>query len=239
MKKISEKSYLNVGWSIITTKDDETRQLVESRAPPVKSRFEAMRQLADAGIITGTVFMPILPFIYDDEENIESVVRETKERGGQYVLDAGLTLWGYCKTHYYKALEKHDPNLVKKYDELYGNAALLGEHEKHIHEAVLKHCQKYNLTNFIPRPVSFYPKGLRTNKEIAARFYLEARDLMMTGQKGYREWAYRKAAWALDDAKQSVENIYKEKGIKGLMEIKGIGEKLARKVEDCLRQRRG
>ena len=41
-----------------------------------------MKRLSDNKILTGTIFMPILPFIYDDEENIEDVVRKTSESGG-------------------------------------------------------------------------------------------------------------------------------------------------------------
>nr|MDO8135979.1 hypothetical protein [Candidatus Njordarchaeum guaymaensis] len=234
LKEISRKSHINVGWSIITAKDDNVRAILEKKAPPTTSRFKAMKELAENGIMTGTVFMPILPFIYDTKENIESVVRKTKECGGKYVLDSGLTLWGYCKTHFYKALEKHKAELIPEYDKLYGDQRLLGEHEVRVHKKVLEYCQKYGLSNYIPRPVTFYPKELQINKEIAARFYLEARELMMTGQRGYKEWAYRKAAWALDDLKESIKEIYQERGIGGLMLIKGIGEKLAKKIEDLL-----
>nr|MDO8099688.1 hypothetical protein [Candidatus Njordarchaeota archaeon] len=234
LREISHKSHLNVGWSIITTTDNNTRQILESRAPPTESRFKAMKELADNGIMTGTVFMPILPFIYDTDENIESVVNKTKECGGKYVLDGGLTLWGYCKTHFYKTLEKLNRELISKYDNLYGVESLLGEHEVRVHKQVSDCCRKYGLSNYIPRPVSHYPKELQVNKEIAAKFYIEARELMMTGQRGYKEWAYKKAAWALDDLKESLREIYRHRGIEGLMQIKGIGEKLAKKIKDLL-----
>jgi DNA repair photolyase len=234
LKAISRKSHLNVGWSIITTTDDTARQILESKAPPTESRFKAMKELADNGITTGTVFMPILPFIYDTDENIESVVRKTKESGGIYVLDAGLTLWGYCKTHFYKALEKLNPDLIPKYDKLFEDQTLLGEHQVRVHKKVLEFCQKYDLSNYIPRPIDYYPEELRLNKEIAAKFYLEARELLVTGQRGYKEWAFRKAAWTLDDLKESVKKIYEEKGIHGLMQIEGIGQKLATRIEGFL-----
>ncbi|MEM2897383.1 MAG: hypothetical protein QXG01_07455 [Candidatus Bathyarchaeia archaeon] len=236
LKKISEKSYLNVGWSIITTEDDETRLTFEPKAPPVESRFVAMKKLAENKIITGTVFMPILPFIYDDEKNIEFVIRKTKECGGQYVLDAGLTLRGYCKTHFYRALKKYNPGLIKKYDELYGSLKLLSEYTAGVHEKVLKYCKKYDLTPYIPRHVDFYPKELKLNKKIAEKFYLEARELQMSGQGGYKEWAYRKAAWAMDDLKESIEKIYRDEGIDGVIQIEGIGKKLANRIEEFLRK---
>jgi DNA repair photolyase len=238
LKKISKKSYLNVSWSIITTKDDKTHLIFEPKAPPVQARFEAMQQLARGGILTGTVFMPILPFIYDDEKNIEAVVKKTKECGGQYVLDAGLTLWGYCGIHFYKALEKYKPNLVAKYKKLYESPKLLSEHEARIHQFVLKCCQKYKLTSYIHRPLSFCPKELHLNKKIAEKFYLEARELQMSGQSGYKEWAYRKGAWALDDLGQDIQKIYQNKGLSGIIETKGIGKSLADKIEKILRTKK-
>ncbi len=235
LKKINVKSYLNVGWSIITTKDDETRMAFEPKVPPVKSRFAAMKKLAENKIMTGTVFMPILPFIYDDE-NIESVIKETKECGGKYILDGGLTLWGYCKIHFYKALEKYNPNLIKKYDELYGNSKQFSEYTAQVHKQVLKYCKKYDIIPYIPRPVNFFPEELQFNKEIAGKFYLNARELQMSGSGGYKEWAYRKAAWAIDDLKENIEKIYQDKGIDGIMQIKGIGKKLANKIEEFLKE---
>jgi DNA repair photolyase len=94
LKEINEESYVNVGWSIITSVDDDTRQFFEAKAPSVEERFKAMRNLSKEGIFTGTVMMPILPFIYDNEENIRETVRMTKDNGGGYVLDGGLTLGG-------------------------------------------------------------------------------------------------------------------------------------------------
>jgi len=234
LEKINKGSYLNVGWSIITAKDDEIRLTFEPKAPPVSARFKAMQRLAENKITTGTVFMPILPFIYDDEENIEGVIQQTKECGGQYVLDAGLTLRGYCKTHFYKALNKYDPSLTKKYDELYGNPKSLFEHTKWVHQLVLKYCQRYELTPYIPRPTKIYPIESQINRKIAERFYLEARELQLTSQDGYKEWAYRKAAWSLDDLKESVEKIFQKQGINGITQIKGIGKSLAKQIEGSL-----
>ena len=234
LRRISQQSYLNVGWSIITAEDDEARVVFEPKAPSVQSRFDAMRKLAENKIITGTVFMPILPFIYDIEENIEAVIRKTKESGGQYVLDGGLTLFGYSKTHFYKALKNHDPSLIPKYDNLYGNIMSLVEHTAHVHNLVLKYCQKYDLTPYIPRPIGFYAAELQINKKIAEKFYLEARELQLSNKKSYKEWAYRKAAWALDDLEENVESIYRKEGINGIMKIKDIGKSLATQIEEYL-----
>jgi len=231
---ISEASYLNVGWSIITTRDDETRRIFEPRVPTVSSRFVAMKKLAENKIITGTVFMPILPFIYDDEENIEAVVKKTKECGGQYVLDGGLTLWGYCKTHFYKTLKKYNPTLIREYEKLYRDQKPLAEYTSRVHHLVIESCEKHGLTPYIPRPVEIYPEELRVNMRIAEMLYLKARELQLSGGESYREWAYRKAAWSLDDLEESVKTILEKQGIEGIMQIKGIGRSLVAQIKEFL-----
>ncbi|MGQ9718750.1 MAG: radical SAM protein [Nitrososphaerales archaeon] len=74
IKKINNKAYANIGFSIMTTKDDRMRMIFEPKAPTVRSRFDAMASFAKEGLSTGTVFMPILPYIYDDDENLEAVM---------------------------------------------------------------------------------------------------------------------------------------------------------------------
>ena len=91
------------------------------------------------------------------------------------------------------------------------------------------------MTNYIPRFVSFYPKELQINKMIAEVFYLKARELQMSGQGGYKEWSYRKTAWILDDLKENIKTIYREEGIKGLTQIKGIGKINAKRIEKMLK----
>jgi DNA repair photolyase len=230
LEKISKATYLNVGWSIIGTQDDAVKSVFEPNSPPFESRFQAMQKLATRGIYTGTIFMPILPFIYDTEDHIEKVVKKTRESGGKYVLEGGLSLMNQCKTYFYRALSAYDSSLIAKYDELYCNPKLMAEELARIHKIVLENCQKEGLTPYIPRPITIYPKEQQTNRSVAEKFYLEARELQLSGADNFRAWAYRKAARALDDLDRNVEDIYQEKGLEGLKAISGVGESLAKKI---------
>lgn len=239
LEKISKATYLNVGWSIIGTEEDSVKTAFEPKTPPFQARFEAMQKLSEQNIFTGTVFMPILPFLYDTDDNIEKVVRKTKESGGKYVLEGGLTLENQCKTHFYKALAAYDSSLIPKYDELYSNPKLMAKHIARIHKLVVENCQKQGLTPYIPRPIEIYQKEQQTNRKIAERFYLEARELQLSGADSYREWAYRKAAWALDELDRNVEEIFQEHGTEGLQKIEGIGKSLANKIAAFIENKAG
>lgn len=75
-----------------------------------------------------------------------------------------------------------------------------------------------------------------TNKKIAEIFKNIKRLLDIKGDSLFRIRAYDKAAEVLEKLKEDVEEIYKEKGLKGLKEIKGIGEKSALKIEEYIKK---
>lgn len=234
LKTINERSYANVGFSIITTQDDETSKIFEPKTPSIKSRFEAMEKIAAAGIMTGTVFMPILPYIYDHEENIKRVVKMTKEAGGKYVLDAGLTLHGFSKVKFYTALEKYDKKLIDKYEKIYQDPDLMQNFYRTVHSLVKKYCQEFRIANTIPRPVDFFPKNSRVNKLVAEQIFIQARELQLQGEPYYRVLAYLKAARELDEIDYDVFTLYQEKGNEGLLKIPQVGDKLANVIGKVL-----
>ncbi len=234
MKQINESSYINVCWSIITARDDDKRTILENRAPPVSARFKAMKELSDNGLMTGIAFMPVLPYIYDTEENVREVVKKTAESGGKYVLEAGLTLDEYTRQHFYRALRDFDPALIRKYDELFNDRSLYHHRIRDLHLLVKKYCREYGLENHILRPVVHYPRYLRINKFASEMFHVKAREQVQMGVPGFREWAYRKAAWSLDELDEGIDVIYSEKGIEGLKSLDNIGDSISKQLVDFI-----
>ncbi len=72
------------------------------------------------------------------------------------------------------------------------------------------------------------------NQEIAKIFY-EISEYLEMDEIPFRPYAYQKAGLALDNLDKDIKDIYKEKGLKGLKEIPGIGENLALKIEEYLK----
>jgi DNA repair photolyase len=105
----------------VTTTDDGLARILEPGAPSPSRRLAAMATLAAAGIETGVVMMPILPFIEDTPENIEGVVRAAAQNGADYILPAfGMTLREGSREHYYRKLDEHFPDLRQKYERAFG-----------------------------------------------------------------------------------------------------------------------
>ena len=67
--------------------DDATARLIEPQAPAISRRFEAMRQLAAAGIPVGVSVAPLIPGLNDDD--IATVLERARDAGA---TEASYTL---------------------------------------------------------------------------------------------------------------------------------------------------
>ncbi len=74
------------------------------------------------------------------------------------------------------------------------------------------------------------------NKKIAKILYDIADLLALKKGTPFKPRAYRKAANVLENLKNDVADIYKEKGIKGLNEIESVGKNIAEKIEECIKK---
>ena len=104
----------------ITTISDEKSKIVEPGAPLSSARFDAIHRLSQNGIFAGILMMPVLPFIEDDEKEIEAFVERAKEAGAKFIYPYfGMTLREGQREYFYQKLEDAFPGLSKRYKELY------------------------------------------------------------------------------------------------------------------------
>jgi DNA repair photolyase len=105
----------------LTTVDDTLAAKLEPGAPSPSQRLAAMEQLAAAGIETGAVMMPILPFIEDTPENILGVVEAAAAHGADYIIPAfGVSVRQGQREHFYKKLDLLFPGVRQKYERTFG-----------------------------------------------------------------------------------------------------------------------
>ena len=90
----------------ITAAEDSLSRLLEPGAPVSSRRFAAMQALAKQGVFTGTWICPVVPFVTDHEENILSLIDQTADAGGRFVMcPLGMTLRTGNREYFYEALE--------------------------------------------------------------------------------------------------------------------------------------
>ena len=106
----------------VTTADDVLCSKLEPNVALSSERFAAIKTLADNGIYTGILMMPILPFINDTDENITAIVSKAKDAGARFILPSfGMTLRQGNREYFYEQLDQLFPGLSTKYAARYGN----------------------------------------------------------------------------------------------------------------------
>jgi DNA repair photolyase len=145
LKEIS-KIYAAISFTITTT-DDNLAKIIEPNSSPPSKRLIAMKMLSDTGIYTGVTMMPILPFLEDTEENILSIVQQSKSNGAKYIIPAiGMTLRDRQRDYYYNQLDKHFPNLKNKYIKTFGNRYSCSPlNSKRLYQILKSECEKQKL----------------------------------------------------------------------------------------------
>jgi DNA repair photolyase len=238
LQAIKARSTAVVAFSILSTPDspgyERVRQM-ERLAPRLERRFAAMEEIAQAGILTGTCMMPVLPGVSDDDATLDDVVRWTADHGGKFILAGGLTLADQQRDYFLGVLRERFPDLLGFYQAQYPEGSYGPGHGRWRKVAlkIKDLCEKYGISDRIPRPI--IPGSKRAlNKRIVEVLAEQLYCMELNGESSQRLWAYRKAAWAIEDLKQDVGLVYRRMGVKGLTSIENVGPRMAREVERIL-----
>lgn len=107
----------------VTTCDEALAARVEPRAPSPSRRLEAVERLSAAGLFTGILMMPILPFLEDSPENVRDIVDRAADAGARFIYPAmGMTCRAGQREYFYRKLEECFPGqgLAERYQRRYG-----------------------------------------------------------------------------------------------------------------------
>ena len=121
LKKINEKTKVVVQMTL-TTADDELCGILEPNVCPTSRRVEVLNILKENDIPTIVWLCPILPYINDTAENINSILDYCVDANvkGIFCFQMGLTLRKGNREYFYQKLDEHFPNLKEKYIEEFG-----------------------------------------------------------------------------------------------------------------------
>jgi len=240
LREIHQKAHAVVAFSIISTVEAPSAarvRAIENLAPAAEKRLAAMEKFAAAGITTGTCAMPLLPEVCDDDATLTSLVRQTAEHGGQFVLAGGLTLADQQREYFIGVLKRDLPDLAARYEALYP-AGSYGPSQaawRRTAMRVRELCAAYGIGDRVPRPIVAGDK--RTlNKRLVEWLADQAYAMDLAGDPR-RMWEYRKAAWAIEDLSQEIGLVQRTLGARGLASVPGVGENMAAEGEAWLARR--
>jgi len=128
----------------ITTANDRLQGRIERNSPSSSIRFDTIKRMSKEGLFVGITLMPILPFINDTIENIESLVMKAHNAGAKFIYASfGVTLRDNQRQHFFKQI---GPDLTKKYTQTFGDAYMCAS----LNHKILKSrfeslCKKYGI----------------------------------------------------------------------------------------------
>jgi DNA repair photolyase len=109
----------------VPTLDPEVWRRTEPGTPPPEQRLRALSRLVEAGISASVGMAPLLPGISDSPQQIEAVVRAARAAGACGIWASPLHLRPGTREHFLDCLARDWPELLPRYEGLYGRGAYL------------------------------------------------------------------------------------------------------------------
>ena len=209
LNRIGKDTWCTVGFSI-TTMNEELARFLEPHSSSPNERLEALKQIKRNApyVQVGTYFMPIIPFLEDNDENLDAVIKKSKEAGADFIIFApGLTLRDAQADFFIKKLKESKYNhVVKPLLNLYKGQ--MGPPKGYInimHQKLLALCQKYDVG---VREKRWIPKDYRKwNYKISE--LLLVKDYMNKLRSGKSNKSFYWAGLTLNNLEESIINVYK------------------------------
>jgi DNA repair photolyase len=194
-----------------------------------------MEQLAKEGILTGTVAMPLIPGLCDDDRNLQSLAEWTGRHGGKFVLGGGLTLADQQKKYFLHALSLNCPDLLPLYEKYYPQGSYSSNQSwRKIGLRIREYCTKVGIADRIPRLIITGEKR-SLNKRIVEQLANQVHTLELENAPSSSIWAYRKAAWSVEDMDEEIGLVYKTLGLKGLQSIPNLTAEIGWEIEALIK----
>ena len=152
----------------VTCIDPELAAKIEPRAALPAERLRALEGLARAGLFTGVLFMPLLPWLEDSEENVLSVVRSAANAGARFIFPGfGVTIREGQREFFYKALDREFPGLSDHYRKQFGDS--YGCARPHVFSLVRifqEECRRLGLLYRMEDIIAVYRKGYEEPEQL-------------------------------------------------------------------------
>lgn len=147
LKKINEKSKVVVNITL-TTADDDLCKIIEPNVCLTSRRVEVLRKLDENAIPTVVWLSPILPYINDTEDNINSILDSCIDANvkGVLNLDMGLSLRHGNREYFYRKLDENFPGLRDKYVEEFGDGNFIySKNNRKLKQIIKNRCQRHGM----------------------------------------------------------------------------------------------
>lgn len=109
----------------VPTLDEDAWRATEPHTPSPAARLDAVAELRRRGIESGVLIAPLMPGINDSPEQVRPIVERARKAGASFLGGVALHLRGEVKDVFFGWLQAKRPDLVPRYESLYGDRAYM------------------------------------------------------------------------------------------------------------------
>lgn len=143
--ELSRITYINLA-ATITTTNEQLQNKIEPLGASSSDRFEMLKQFRKTNASVGLHFMPIIPYLTDSYENIDSLFSCAKESGVHYVLPGTLYLRGKTRQYFFNFIQHDFPHLFEKLSALYKTGGADKKYKNELYAMLNPLRDKYSLS---------------------------------------------------------------------------------------------
>jgi len=143
--ELSELTYVNVA-ATVTCMDENIREKIEPGGAPSLRRFAMLKEFSKTDASIGLHFMPIIPFLTDNRENIDSLFAHAKDSNVEYVIPATLNLRGKTRWAFFDFIRNEYPYLYTSLQELYKSGGAGKEYKEKLYSMINELRSVYGLS---------------------------------------------------------------------------------------------
>jgi DNA repair photolyase len=136
-KELVERTEFQANLSIPTL-DEKAWRASEPHTPNPRARIEAVAELTRAGIPCGVLVAPLMPGINDSPAEVERILELVTEAGAVSVGGITLHLRGEVRDIFFEWLRAYRPDLLPRYEELYGRGSYARTEQRKEHQELLR-----------------------------------------------------------------------------------------------------
>lgn len=150
--ELSRITYINVA-ATITTMNENLRKLIEPGGVESRKRFEMLKAFRKTNASVGLHVMPIIPYITDSYEDIDSLFLKSKDSDVHYVLPGTLYLRGKTRVVFFDFINKEFPQLYDDMLLLYKTSGADKRYKSNLYKVVNELRDKYSLSSSYSKPI--------------------------------------------------------------------------------------
>ncbi|NMS91194.1 radical SAM protein [Clostridioides difficile] len=165
--KLSRITYINIA-STITTVNKDIQKLIEPNGVDSMRRFKMLKEFRKTNASVGLHIMPIIPYITDDFDNINSLFTHAKECNVHYVLPGTLYLKGLTRSVFFDFVKKEFPELFNKLSILYSTGSANREYKNQLYKMVNELRNKYSLSSSYSKVMN---EKLKNSRDVQLSFF--------------------------------------------------------------------